>query len=156
MRGILLLALLGGIALAQPGTSPFVDVPPCHWAREALQAIARPDPNARPAPSALLAENALRQVFEGLRCNDPRWSERFLLNPSPAFGQGPAGLRGFELAVEQVQISGRQATLRFALSVLLESGPLRRRGAAQLSFGEQGWKVVYASLVDLELPFFPR
>ncbi|MCS7059383.1 MAG: hypothetical protein NZ849_10610 [Meiothermus sp.] len=156
MKKALVLAFLGGIALAQPGTSPFVDVPPCHWAREALQAIARPNPEARPTPSAFLAENALRQVFEGLRCGDPGWSQRFLLNPSPAFGQSPASLRSFTLEVQQLRLQGERATLRFTLAAVLEQGALRRNSEAALRFTPEGWKVEYASLVGLELPFFPR
>ncbi|RDI95567.1 hypothetical protein DV704_06710 [Meiothermus sp. QL-1] len=156
MKKALIFALLGGIAFAQPGTSPFVDVPPCHWAREAIEAIARPDPNARPQPSALLAENALRQVFEGLRCNDPLWSQRFLQDPSPAFGRAEARLRGFELNVRETRIAGERATLRFDLTAVLAEGSLRRSGTAQLVFTPAGWRVVYSSLVDLGLPLFPQ
>jgi len=158
MKKLVFLLLLEGFSLAQPqaGTSPFVDVPPCHWARAAIEAIARPDPNARPQPSALLAQNALRQVFEGLRCNDPVWSERFLDNPSPAFGRAEVRLSGFELEFLQTQLRDRQATLRFSLLAVLDGNPVRRSGEAQLVFAEQGWKVSYASLLNLNLPIFPR
>jgi len=158
MNKILLVLLMGGFALAQPqaGTSPFIDVPPCHWAREAIEAIARPDPNARPQPSALLAENALRQVFEGLKCNDPVWSERFLQNPAPGFGRTGIALNSFELSGVQTRLAGNQATLRFNLVAVLDGRPVRRSGEAQLVFAEQGWRVLYSSLVNLNLPVFPR
>ncbi len=156
VRYALSLPLFLGLALAQPGTSPFVDVPPCHWARPALEAIAHPSPQARPQPSLLLAENALLQVFEGLRCNDPAWSLRFLLNPAPGFGQNPSGLRGFELRVLQSALAGSQATLRFALTAMVEGATLRRNSTARLVFEPEGWKVDYASLAALELPLFPR
>ncbi|GIW35617.1 hypothetical protein [Meiothermus sp.] len=160
MRKLLILLLLGSLSLAhgqpQPGTSPFVDVPPCHWARAALETIARPEPNLRPQPTALLAENALRQVFEGLKCNDPVWSERFLHNPAPGFGQSEVGLRGFELSGLQTVVSGNQATIRFRLSALLHDTALERSGSVRLLFTELGWKVDYASLATLNLPLFPR
>lgn len=158
MKKLAFLLLLGGLSLAQPqaGTSPFVDVPPCHWARAAIEAIARPDPNARPQPSALLAENALRQVFEGLKCNDPLWSERFLQNPAPGFGRTGIALNSFELSGIQARLAGNQATLRFSLVAVLDGSPVRRSGEAQLVFAEQGWRVVYTSLVNLNLPVFPR
>lgn len=157
---MLTLLLLGSLALAQgqppAGTSPFVDVPPCHWARAALEAISRPDPNQRPQASALLAENALRQVFEGLKCNDPAWSERFLQDPTPGFGRSEASLRNFELSGVQTQVSGNQATIRFRLTAVLNGTTLQRSGTARLFFAEQGWKVDYASLTTLNLPVFPR
>ncbi|MBO1435754.1 hypothetical protein [Meiothermus sp. CFH 77666] len=160
MKKILALLLLGSLALAQgqppAGTSPFLDVPPCHWARAAVEAISRPDPNQRPQASALLAENALRQVFEGLKCNDPAWSERFLQNPTPSFGRSEASLRNFELSGVQTQVSGNQATIRFRLTAVLNGTTLQRSSTARLFFAEQGWKVDYASLATLNLPVFPR
>lgn len=156
----LVILLFWGLTLAQAqtqaGTSPFVDVPPCHWARAAVEAIARPDPNIRLQPTALLAENALRQVFEGLKCSDPVWSERFLQNPSAAFGRAPARLNAFELEALQTQFAGNRATLRFNLTAVLDGSPVRRSGEARLIFGEQGWRVEYDSLVTLNLPLFPR
>lgn len=160
MKKLISLLLLGGLALAQnqlpAGTSRFVDVPPCHWARAAVEAISRPDPNQRPQASVLLAENALRQVFEGLKCNDPTWSERFLQNPAPGFGRSEVSLGSFELGGLQTQVSGNQATIRFQLTALLNGTALQRSGAARLFFAEQGWKVDYASLATLNLPVFPR
>lgn len=158
MKKLAVLWLLGGLSLAQAqaGPPPFVDVPPCHWARGAVEAIARPDPSLRPQPSALLAENALRQVFEGLKCNDPGWSERFLQNPSAAFGRSGVRLDGFSLENLQTRLAGHQAALRFTLLAVLDGSPVRRSGEARLVFGEEGWRVVYASLVTLNLPLFPQ
>ncbi|MCX7600530.1 MAG: hypothetical protein N2Z75_01165 [Meiothermus sp.] len=160
MKKVLALLLLGNLALAQgqpqAGTSPFVDVPPCHWARAAVEALSRPDPNARPLPSALLAENALRQVFEGLKCQDSVWSERFLQNPAPGFGRSEITLQSFELAGLQTQVAGNQASIRFRLSAVLNGAAVQRSGTARLIFAEQGWKVDYSSLATLNLPVFPR
>jgi hypothetical protein len=103
-----------------------------------------------------LAENALRQVFEGLKCNDPAWSERFLQNPAAGFGRSQVRLSGFDLRTLQTQLAGNKATLRFNLTAVLDGSLLRRSGVAQLVFGEQGWKVEYASLASLDLPVFPR
>ncbi len=152
------LLLWGGLSLAQGqaiGTSPFVDVPPCHWARAAVEAIARPVA-AAPQASSLLAENALRQVFEGLKCNDSVWSTRFLQNPAPSFGRAEVPLDGFELQNTRVELMGNRATVRFNLTVAIGGRPVRRSGTALLVFTEAGWKVEYASLANLNLPIFPR
>lgn len=160
MKRRFVLLLLGSLALAQgqpqSGASPFVDVPPCHWARAAVEAISRPEPTVRPQASVVLAENALRQVFEGLKCNDPVWSERFLQNPTPGFGRSEANLSNFELSGLQTQVVGNQATIRFRLTVVLDGSIVRRSGTAQLMFVEQGWKVDYSSLATLNLSVFPR
>ncbi len=121
-----------------------------------MEAISRPEPTVRPQASALLAENALRQIFEGLRCNDPVWSERFLQNPPPGFGRTEVTLSHFELSGVQTQLGGNQATIRFGLSAVLDGINLRRNGTVRLTFGEQGWKVDYSGLATLNLPVFPR
>lgn len=150
----LILIALGG-AFAQNQTPSFVDVPPCHWAAGAVGRLASPETAARPERSALLALNAVQQVFEGLKCGDTRWSARFIDRPSSAF-VAALKIGNFELRNAQAQISGDNATVRFSLVVDLGERTVRRDATARLVFGGEGWKVAYDSLVALDLPVFPR
>jgi hypothetical protein len=94
-------------------------------------------------------------VFEGLKCGDTAWSARFIEGASGGFAAA-LKIGNFELQNVQTQISGNNATVRFSLVVNLGNQTVRRNGAAQLVFGNEGWKVGYASLVALNLPVFPR
>lgn len=136
--------------------TPFVDVPPCHWAASAISEISgRLDISPEQVRNSnYLAENALRQVFEGLRCGDLEWSARFMTGiPS---GATPVGaLSGFELRNVVSGISGESATVTFELTAVIDGTTLERSGSAELVFEDARWLVVYASLAALELPLFP-
>lgn len=150
MKPLFALALFLGLGLAQ-----FVDVPPCHWARGAVDSLSQGQ-QARPQATPLLAVNAVQQVFEGLKCGDPGWSARFILNPPNAFGEGRARLEGFELQNVRTQVSGNQATVQATVRVNLGAQVLSRTGEFRLAFTDQGWKVDYGSLSGLGLAIFPK
>ncbi|WP_018465851.1 S-layer homology domain-containing protein [Calidithermus timidus] len=150
------LAVLGLAGAQQAPRGGFVDVPPCHWAAEAVRALAAKElVQGSPAGSRELVENALRQVFEGLRCGDPGWSLEFLEGAPPGFATGAVGkIDGFELRGLQTRVSGGEATVSFQV-VISEGGSVyTRRGTARLVSGPGGWRVVYSSLVALGLPYF--
>lgn len=145
------------------GAGPaFDDVPPCHWAAEAVRKVASagifvgfpPDP-------AYDSVNALRQVFEGLRCGRPSWSTRFLSGAPDAFAsqEGPSLVR-FRLVPKVVSSSANKVDVAFRLTAVFEQDgvqrTLARRGTAALTRTEAGWKVAYGELAGLDLPFFPR
>ena len=155
LAAVLVLGLGFGLAQNQTPTFTFVDVPPCHWAAGAVGRLASVETSARPERSALLAVNAVQQVFEGLKCGDTAWSARFIEGASGGFAAA-LKIGNFELQNVQTQISGNNATVRFSLVVNLGDQTVRRNGAAQLVFGAEGWKVGYGSLVALNLPVFPR
>jgi hypothetical protein len=149
------------VALGQRAEPRFADVPPCHWAAEAVNRLADlgifigfpPEP-------AYLSVNALRQVFEGLRCEDPSWSLRFLEGAPLGFGQPPAPrLAGFELTAELVELTADQARVAFTVLLVLDEAGLRRietrQGEALVRRDGLGWRVAYASLAGLEPSLFP-
>lgn len=153
-------ALAAGLSLAQDGAAPvrtpFPDVAPCHWAAAAVARIAgepEVDP-ARARASLRLAENALRQVFEGLRCDDLAWSARFLSGvPS---GVGPrARLESYALRDVATRLDGDRGEIAFTLVARLDGAELRRAGRAELEFDGRGWRVRYDSLAALDTPLFP-
>ncbi|MEJ2292814.1 MAG: S-layer homology domain-containing protein [Deinococcales bacterium] len=144
------------------GSPAFADVPPCHWAASAVAKVAKagifvgfpPDP-------AYLSVNALRQVFEGLRCADPAWSLRFLSGAPRAFASTPGpALAAFTLDPTITSLSASSARISLQLTaVVAEAGGqrrLERTGSVTATHGTAGWRVPYAELASLDLPFFPR
>lgn len=153
---VCLAAAVAPVASAQTHDA-FPDVPPCHWAAEAVHRIGAPvDANtSRARASQELTANAARQVFEGLRCGEPEWSERFLLGP-PADWPPDIAVHAFALEVVELRRSGDEAEADVALSVTLADGTtLERSGTVGLAFGEGEWRASYESLAALDLPIFP-
>jgi hypothetical protein len=147
-------ALLGSSALAQ--RTPFADVSPCHWASGAIGGIAgTPDVDVEQArTSAYLAENALRQVFEGLQCSDLGWSAGFMHGtPEGTVSQG--ALERFVLDVRSLLLDGGQGSVAFALTTRIDGVETVQEADAELIFEGRSWKVAYASLAALDLPLFP-
>lgn len=152
-------SLAGLSARAAPPV--FVDVPVCHWAATAINAVA--GEVAAPAKNVSTAKNAVRQMFEGLQCGSADWVSRFVEG-------APAGLaaiatskvlRSYNLEFGKSVVNGANATVAFSanLSYTTSSGvtTIKRSGTARLnSSDETGWKVVYASLSSLNLPFLPK
>jgi hypothetical protein len=152
---------VAAVALAQQAPEPaFADVPPCHWAAEAVNRLA--DKGifiGFPPEPAYLSVNALRQVFEGLRCQDPSWSLRFLAGAPVGFGQPPAPrLAGFELAAELLELAADRARIAFAVTLVLDDASGRRietrQGEAVALRDGLGWRVAYESLEGLEPALF--
>lgn len=148
------------MTLAQPSRiplrAPFVDVPICHWATPELARIAG-EPQIDPVQargSNYLAENSLRQIFEGLRCEDLEWTGGFMTEVPE--GVTPSlGLSSFELRNVVSAISGEQATITFDLTATIDGERFSRSGSVELVFLNSRWFVRYASLAALELPVFP-
>jgi hypothetical protein len=157
---VLVVAPLVGSALARPG-APFDDVPPCHWAAEAVSEVAGLGIFVGfPRDDATLSVNALRQVFEGLRCADADWSLRFLWGAPTEFGlQEHAALRGFDLSATLQDLQADRAVVAFTLSLVLDDGVAERietlAGTATLQRDDDSWRVRYDDLAALGLPLFP-
>ncbi len=145
--------VLAGTALA---SSPFADVSPCHWATESIAEIAgQPDVDAAAArQSTYLAENAVRQVFEGLVCDDLAWSASFLVDVPPDVGPN-AELEGFVLRDVRTSLAGARGTVAFTVDAVVDGQSVTRSGVAELVFADGGWSVRYPSLAALGLPLFP-
>ena len=159
---VLLIAALGSAPWARAAPSAwFEDVPPCHWAAEAVAEVAQLGIFVGfPSDGAYDSVNALRQVFEGLRCGDPSWSLRFLHGAPAVFGLAPAAdLMGFALEPTLLELHDDRASVSFALTaVLAEAGVERteaRAGTVTLRSDGHGWRVAYDELAELELALFP-
>jgi hypothetical protein len=138
--------------------STFVDVPPCHWAAQAIDQVSGLD-QVQPASSAPLAVNALEQVFAGLRCENVNWAVRFVAGAPETFAQGGT-LKGYTLSALETRVQGAQASVRYRLTVTLDragtTSTSTRTGTVQLQADPgTGWRVAYASLKAMNLPIFP-
>jgi hypothetical protein len=158
--GVTALFLVLGLASAQTIT-PFDDVPPCHPAAAAVARLAATGIVVGfPADDGYGSVNAVRQVFEGLRCADAGWSLRFMRGAPVAFGLLPRmSLVGFELAPTLNEYDGERAVVSVSLTVVLEEAGdrqvLARSGDVLVDKGPDGWRVPYAELAALDLPVFP-
>lgn len=153
------LAFTGAASEQQAPEPAFADVPPCHWAAEAVNRLA--DKGifiGFPPEPAYLSVNALRQVFEGLRCADPTWSLRFLDGAPAGFGEGPVVLAGFALEAELLELSAEWASIAFTVTLNMEEAGIRRvevrEGTAVALRDGEGWRVAYESLAGLEPTLF--
>ena len=151
------LALLTSTLSLGAAQTPFPDVAPCHWAAEAVGEIAgEPEVSVEQAMgSRYLAENSIRQVFEGLMCQSPEWSQEFIANEPSAWPTG-TDLENFQLTVDRLDLMGDTASALVTINVAVEDGQqLERSGELELRFVDTQWLVEYRSLSTLGLPLFP-
>ncbi|MDQ7844519.1 MAG: S-layer homology domain-containing protein [Armatimonadota bacterium] len=145
-----------GSAFAQVPPSQFEDVPPWHWAYDAVQKLAE---NGLllgyPRDERELALNAVVQVYDAFahatHSTAQTWAEAFLTHLPPGW---PAQLRRSEWTA--FQLSGSQVRLDGPRGTVLVQGTVRTRRAAEIRIrltvtvvrDEAGrWRVDYASLV---------
>lgn len=155
---LLLAAMLLAVAWLEDASAqgPFPDVPPCHWAADSVARLADPvEPEVRQARgSRYLAANAPRQVLEGLRCGEPEWSLRFLVN-APADWQPRAQVEGFSLRVQELRLQGDRGRAHVRVQLTVDGESTVRSGPIALDFVDGVWKVEYATLAELDLPLLP-
>lgn len=158
---ILTLVVTSG-AFAQDTTNDaaFADVPPCHWAAQAVNRLAEKNIIVGfPPEDSYLANNALRQVFAGLWCDEPSWSLRFLQGASANFGETETRVVNYDLEVITQELDVQRGNITFRVVVVLEQDGVQqtesREGTAVVVRDGEGWRVDYASLLALDLPIFP-
>ena len=146
-------AVSAGAARAA-GSVPFPDVPPWHWASDAvLNDRAAGLVVGYPAASGDLAQNAVLQVFDGFAHAGARgaqeWIERFSFNRPATW---PAPLQRSEVAQiafneMRVFVRGDAATVTFAATVTTRQGrPVTSPMRVEVRHTGQDWQVDYASL----------
>src|SRR3989442_15472628 len=115
-----LVAIAMGAVGAQAAPSAFVDVPPWHWAFDAVvDGAARGIFTGYPVDDRELVANALVQVYEAFaRPTHPAardWAEWFLTNTPPGWPQPlqRSRLIAFTLEDLHAQVSGDRATATF-------------------------------------------
>lgn len=155
--GLILVAFAGGAAWAQ-GPSAFVDVPPWHWAFDAVQQGATAGIfTGYPTNDGELVANALVQVYEAFaHAGHPAaqgWAEWFLTN-TPS--QWPQPLRrsrliGFALEDISVRVSGDHARATFiaAVAIRTDGGQSALRSPMQAQAEKDGsgrWRIDYSTL----------
>ncbi len=144
-----------GLASAQ---TAYVDVPPCHWAVTAINTVSAGD-RVTPSQNASNAQNAVRQVFEGIQCGDPAWVQKFMTDAPNSLAAlvSSKPVKGYQLTFGRTLVSGKNASVAVNLSLTLGTGVQKRSGVLTLSSDEKAaWRVGYASLSALNLVVFPK
>ena len=155
MRAILIVVGLTAAAAAQ-GTLQFSDVPPWHWAHDAVQTGAASGAfRGYPSDDRALAVNALTQVYEAFaHATHPRareWAERFVTNLPANWAQPLERSRLASFALENVrfELNGDRGTVSFvavtAQTRVSASRTPMRVGVRKDSEG--AWRVNYPDLV---------
>jgi hypothetical protein len=155
--------VVSSLALLSARAAPpvFIDVPVCHWASTAISAVSVE--SAAPAKTVSTAQNAVRQMFEGLQCGNADWVSRFVEGAPAGLAATAASkvLRSYSITFGQSSLSAGTATVAFTANLTYTSASgvvtIKRSGTAQLNASDEtGWKVVYASLSSLNVPFLPK
>jgi hypothetical protein len=163
-----LIVLVAGIATAQAPTPAFDDVPPWHWAFQAIQELAQKGMLlGYPKADRELALNGVAQVFDSFahaRHPEARaWAERFLFNLPPNWPQplDRSSLLSFHFAETQVRLAGLQGTVTISLGarVRIAGPPFARIVQTRFSLrvakdGTGRWRVDYASLAAAQPEIF--
>ena len=152
-----IVALAGGTAWAQ-GPSAFVDVPPWHWAFEAVQQGATAGIfTGYPTDDSELVANALVQVYEAFaHAGHPGaqgWAEWFLTNTPAQWPQPLQRSRLLTFALEdvRVRVSGDRAGATFVAAVIVgtDGGRSTLRSPVQAQAEKDGsghWRIDYTAL----------
>lgn len=150
------LAAAAGAVLATgaAGAASFPDVPPWHWAYDAITRDAAAGLIVGyPVAPAELIENSLTQVYDGFVHSGARgaqgWVERFTYN-RPADWPAPfarAQVAAFLLSGMRIAISGDVATAQFSAAVTSRDGKTSTsQMRVQLRHNTPDWQVDYATL----------
>ena len=159
----IIVAAISNLAFLSARAAPtaFIDVPVCHWASTAINAVA--GEVAAPAKNVSTAQNAVRQMFEGLQCGSADWVSRFVEGAPAGLSAAATSkvLRSYSLEFGKSVVNGANASVAFTanLSYTTASGvvTIKRSGTARLNVSDEtGWKVIYASLSSFNLPFLPK
>ncbi len=160
---LIIAAAISSFAFLNARAAPpvFVDVPVCHWASAAIYAVA--GEVAAPAKDVSTAQNAVRQVFEGLQCGNADWVSRFVEGAPVGLASAASRkvLRSYSLAFGKANVNGGAASVAFTANLTYDAASgvvtIKRSGTARLNVSDEtGWKVVYASLSSLNVPFLPK
>src|SRR2546427_8956631 len=160
-----IVARTGGTAWAQ-GPSAFVDVPPWHWAFEAVQQGATAGIfSGYPTDDSELVAEALVQVYEAFaHVGHPGaqgWAEWFLTNTPAQWPQPLQRSRLLTFALEDVRVrgSGDRAGATFVAAVIVgtDGGRSTLRSPRQAQAAEDGagpWRINYQALAAGHTPIF--
>lgn len=150
-----LIILAPGTTIAQTPPSPIEDVPPWHWAFDAVKTLAEKGiVQGFPRNDRDLSLNAVVQVYEAFahaaHPSAQAWAEAFLTN-LPAEWPRPlqrSRLDSFAMIEHQVRLDGPRGTVTALIVARLRTGAVSRaRISAVVRREEAGrWRVDYATL----------
>ena len=161
----LLVLVLAAMTSAQT-TASFQDVPPWHWAYEAVRTGASAGIFVgSPADDREMAVNAIVQIYDSFaHAADPaagEWVERFLINLSANWPEPlrRSRLQRFRVDGVRVEGSGDRLTVAFVATISLRSasGVADSRASIRADVrrdSEGRWKVNYASLAEEQPQLF--
>jgi hypothetical protein len=152
LAGVAVAVLSGGTAAA--AVVPFPDVPPWHWAYDAVTKLQEDGiVQGFPTSPAELAANSLVQVYDGFvhgtATGAQTWVERFTFN-RPANWPAPlerSQMASFSLSGTRVTVRDTTAAATFTATVRTRDGrtvtnPMR----VELRWNGQDWQADYATL----------
>lgn len=147
--------VVAATAAAQQALSPFEDVPPWHWAFEAVRSLAEKGVvQGFPKNHPELAGNAVTQVYEAFahatHTSARGWAESFLTNLPPDWPQPLERSRvtGYGITDREVRLQGARGTVTYLAVVNLRgaqavSGPVT---VTVVRDAAGRWRVDYATL----------
>jgi len=116
-------------ARAQAPAEPFKDVPPWHWAYEAVEVVrTRGLMIGYPPDDRYAAQNAVIQVLEAFAHPDhpqaAAWAKRYLLNLPPGWPEPlrRSAVRAYSVERIRVRLLGDRGTVEFAATLRLVDG----------------------------------
>lgn len=150
------LAAAAGVVLTAgaAGAASFPDVPPWHWAYDAITRDAAAGLIVGyPVAPAELIENSLTQVYDGFVHSGARgaqeWVERFTYN-RPTSWPAPIAhsqVAAFLLSGMRITVTGDVATAQFSAAVTTRDGKTSTsQMRVQLRLSRPDWQVDYATL----------
>jgi S-layer homology domain len=145
-------ALIGGLAASAAGSFP--DVPPWHWAYDAITRLQDEGIlQGFPTPPAQLAENSILQVYDAFAhataTGARAWVERFTFNrpgnwPAPL---SHAHIAAFSVTGAHVGVHDTTASATFTASVQTPDGKtVTDSMRVELRWNGRDWQVDYATL----------
>jgi len=166
MRLVLIAAIVlvvAATAAAQQALSPFEDVPPWHWAFDAVRSLAeRGVVQGFPKNHPELAGNAVTQVYEAFahatHTSARGWAESFLTN-LPSDWPRPlerSRVTGYGITDREVRLQGARGTVTYLAVVNLRgANAVSGRVTVTVVRDEAGrWRVDYATLAAAQPAIF--
>lgn len=158
-----MVVLLATTAAGGQALSPFEDVPPWHWAYQAVRSLAEKGiVQGFPKNQSELAGNAVTQVYEAFshasHASARGWAELFLTNLPPDWPRPLERSRvtGYGITDREVRLQGARGTVTYLAVVnLKDARALSGRVTVTVVRDDAGrWRVDYSTLAAAQPSIF--